>query len=367
MSDKVLVTGATGFIAQHCIVQLLDSGYRVRGTARGDGRTAEVAGVLEPHLTLGARERLGGDFEVVAADLTSDENWRSAVEGCRFVLHVASPLPSAPPKDAQDLIVPARDGALRVLRAASEGGVERVVMTSSMAAICYGRERDHVFTEVDWSNVDGPRIGAYEQSKTIAERAAWEFMASLGAQNTMDLVTINPGLVLGPLLCAEWSTSAELVKKILQRSVPAIPDARFTMVDVRDVAASHVAAMLTPEASGQRFICCIESHAIREVAMILKDEFEPQGFKVPTRSLPLPALRIVALWDRQARLLMADVGRPAELDNSKIRRVLGIEFRDLREMTVSMAESMIRYGIVKAKRDRSVVPLPSLSPRDQDL
>ena len=229
-------------------------------------------------------------------------------------------------------------------------------MTSSMAAICYGRERDHLFTEDDWSNVDGPHIGAYEQSKTIAERSAWEFMTSLGAQSTMDLVTINPGLVLGPLLCAEWSTSAELIKKILQRAVPAIPDARFAMVDVRDVAAAHVAAMLSPEASGQRFICCIESHAIREVAMILKEEFGP-----------LPVLRVVALWDRQARLLMADVGRPALLDNSKIRRVFGIEFRDLREMTVSMADSMIRYGVVRAKRGRTAVKQPEVIAGDQDL
>jgi nucleoside-diphosphate-sugar epimerase len=367
MSDKVLVTGATGFIAQHCILQLLESGYSVRGTARSPRRSAEVVGVLEPHLSSAARERLGGDFEVVVADLTSDENWQRAVEGCRFVLHLASPLPSAPPKDAQDLIVPARDGALRVLRAASEGGVERVVMTSSMAAICYGRERDHLFTEDDWSNVDGPHIGAYEQSKTIAERAAWEFMASPGARSTMDLVTINPGLVLGPLLCAEWSTSAELIKKILQRAVPAIPDARFAMVDVRDVAAAHVAAMLSPEASGQRFICCIESHAIREVALILKEEYGPLGFKVPTRALALPVLRAVALWDRQARLLMADVGRPAQLDNGKIRRMLGTEFRDLREMTVSMADSMIRYGVVRAKGGRTARRWPMVRPVDQGL
>jgi nucleoside-diphosphate-sugar epimerase len=355
MSDGVLVTGATGFIAQHCIVQLLDAGYHVRGTVRTPRRSDEVASVLRPHLSPDARERFEGDFEVVAADLASDDNWDGAVEGCRFVLHVASPLPSAPPKDPLDLIIPARDGAVRVLRAASEGGVERVVMTSSMAAICYGRERDHVFTEDDWSNVGGAHIGAYEQSKTVAERAAWEFMASLDARNTMDLVTINPGLVLGPLLCAQWSTSAELVKKILQRAVPAIPDARFPMVDVRDVAAAHVAAMLSREASGQRFICCAEGHAIREVAIILRDEFGPQGFKVPTRKLPRRVLRIVALWDRQARLLMADVGRPADLDNSKIRRVLGIEFRDLREMTVSMADSMIHYGVVRAKKSRAPV------------
>lgn len=350
MAERVLVTGATGFIAQHCIVQLLEAGYQVRGTARSQQRAREVADVLAPHLSAPALARLDRDFEVVVADLTSDVNWDEAVDGCRFVLHVASPLPSAPPKDRQDLITPARDGAVRVLRAASRVGVERVVLTSSMAAICYGRDRDHVFTEDDWSNVDGPNIGAYEQSKTIAERAAWEFMDSLGSHSAMDLVTINPGLVLGPLLSREWSTSGELVKKILERAIPAIPDARFAMVDVRDVAAAHVAAMVVPEASGQRFICCIESHAIREVALILKDEFAARGFKVPTGRLPRSILRIVALWDQQARLLIADVGRPAVLDNGKIRRVLGFEPRNLREMTVSMAESMIQYGVLSARR-----------------
>ncbi len=350
MSETVLVTGATGFIAQHCILQLLDAGYQVRGTARSDGRTQEVADILAPHLSDQARQRLRQDFEVVAADLTSDLGWDAAVAGCRFVLHLASPLPSSPPKDEQEVIIPARDGALRVLRAASTAGVERVVLTSSVAAICFGRDRDHLFTEDDWSDIDGPNIGAYERSKTIAERAAWAFMDSLAPQSRMELVVINPGLVLGPLLSREWSTSGELVKKLLERDVPAVPDFEFAMVDVRDVAAAHLAAMVTPEASGQRFICCIESHAMREVAQILADEFGAKGFKVPTGRLPNFLLRIVAIWDKQARLLLPEIGQSVNLDNSKIRRVLGLAPRDLHEMTVSMANSMIQYGVVTPRR-----------------
>jgi len=209
MTDTVLVTGATGFIAQHCILHLLDAGYRVRGTARGPGRTDEIAAALTPHLSPSSVARLGDDFDIVAADLTSDDGWGAAVAGCRYVLHVASPLPRTPPKHEDDLIVPARDGARRVLRASIAAGVERVVLTSSVAAILYGRDRDRVFDEGDWSNVDDRRIGAYEKSKTIAERAAWDHMASLGSDAHMTLVTINPGLVLGPVLSSDWGTSGE--------------------------------------------------------------------------------------------------------------------------------------------------------------
>jgi dihydroflavonol-4-reductase len=175
MTDRVLVTGATGFIAQHCIVQLLEAGYDVRGTARTSGRTGEVATLLAPHLSDAARVRLE-QLDVVAADLTRDDGWRDAVEGCRFVMHVASPLPRGAVKDENELIAPARDGALRVLGAARDTGVERVVLTSSLSAIVYGNDRSRVFTEHDWSNLDGERIGAYDKSKTIAERASWDFM-----------------------------------------------------------------------------------------------------------------------------------------------------------------------------------------------
>lgn len=341
--DTVLVTGATGFIAQHCILQLLEQGYRVRGTARSAGRTKEVADVLSPHLS---DPSLVDRFEVVAADLTADAGWPEAVAGCRFVLHVASPIPRVPPKHEDDLIVPARDGVLRVLRAATAAGVERVVLTSSTAAILYGRDRDRTFTEADWSNVDDKRIGAYEKSKTLAERAAWDFMRDV--QGT-DLVAINPGLVLGPLLSKDWGTSGEAIKKLIDRDFPAIPDINYAVVDVRDVAAAHVAAMTSPAASGQRFLCAIENHSLREIARILADHLGPNGFKIPTGNLPGGVMRVVALWDKTARLALNDLGVHQDVDSSKIRDVLAWQPRGLEEMVTSMADSMIEYGVVTAK------------------
>jgi nucleoside-diphosphate-sugar epimerase len=347
-TDTVLVTGATGFIAQHCMLQLLEAGYRVRGTARAAGRTADVADVLRPHLGDAARARLADHLEVVAADLTADAGWDDAVAGCRYVLHVASPIPRTPPKNAEELIVPARDGALRVLRAAGRSGVERVVLTSSVAAVLYGRDRNRVFTEDDWSNVDDKRIGAYEKSKTIAERAAWDAMGALSSASPMSLAVINPGLVLGPLLSSDWGTSGEAVKKLIDRDFPAIPDINYACVDVRDVAAAHLAAMTIPEASGQRFICAEANHSLREIATVLAAHLGPKGFKIPTGKLPGPVLRIVALWDKTAQLALNDLGVRQDLDNSRIRTVLGWQPRGLEEMVVSMADSMIEHGIVKA-------------------
>jgi dihydroflavonol-4-reductase len=286
MTDRVLVTGATGFIAQHCMVQLLDAGYDVRGTARLANRTAEVVAILAPHLSDPARGRLD-TLEVVAADLTSDDGWRGAVEGCRYVMHVASPLPRGVVKDENELIVPARDGALRVLRAAHDAGVERVVLTSSLSAIVYGNDRSRVFTEDDWSNLDGERIGAYDKSKTIAERASWDYMESVKGESSMDLTVINPGLVLGPLLSNDWGTSGEMVKRILEHKVPAIPNISFATVDVRDVASAHVSAMVNPDAAGQRFICAEANHSMMEIAEILKANYSAPGIQDPDGTSPI--------------------------------------------------------------------------------
>jgi dihydroflavonol-4-reductase len=349
MADRVLVTGATGFIAQHCLLQLLEAGYDVRGTARGGNRTAEVSAILSPHLSDAARARLDG-FEVVAADLTSDECWASAVAGCRYVMHVASPLPRDAVKDENELIVPARDGTLRVLRAANDAGVERVVLTSSISAIIYGNDRSRTFTEEDWSNLAGERIGAYDKSKTIAERAAWQYMESVKATSSMQLAVVNPGLVLGPLLSSDWGTSGEMVKRILSHQVPAIPNINFATVDVRDVASAHVRAMEIPEAAGQRFLCAEANHSMMEMAKILKARYNPQGFKVPTQRLPSIAVRAMAIFDKTVRLALNDLDTAQNVDNTKIRTVLHWQPRDLPEMTISMADTMIEYGVVRAKK-----------------
>jgi nucleoside-diphosphate-sugar epimerase len=346
MSDRVLVTGATGFIAQHCMLQLLEAGYDVRGTARSANRTAEVTAILSPHLSAAARHRLD-TLDVVAADLTNDEGWSTAAEGCRYVMHVASPLPRGVVKDENELIVPARDGALRVLRAASDAGVERVVLTSSLSAIVYGNDRSRTFTEADWSNLDGARIGAYDKSKTIAERAAWEYMVSAKAASSMQLVVINPGLVLGPLLSSDWGTSGEMVKRILEHKVPAIPNINFATVDVRDVAGAHVAAMVTPDAAGQRFICAEANHSMMEIAQILKTRYSNRGFNIPTWRLPSIAVRMMAVFDKTVRLALNDLDSSQNVDGTKIRTVLNWHPRDLFEMTTAMADSMIQYDVVR--------------------
>jgi nucleoside-diphosphate-sugar epimerase len=340
-ATTVLVTGATGFIAMHCIVQLLEQGYRVRGTARSRDREAGLRRSLAEHVDPGDR------LEIVEADLTHDDGWPEAVAGCRYVLHVASPIPRTPPKHEDDLIVPAREGALRVLRAAADAGVERVVMTSSMAAISYGVERrGRVFTEDDWSNPDSPKIPPYEKSKTLAERAAWDFVASLPEERRLELVTINPGLVLGPVLDADWGTSGEVVRKLMKREFPGCPNMSWAPVDVRDVAAAHVAAMTTPGAGGKRFLCAIEPHTMLEIAQVLERHFGERGYRIPTRKLPSFVVRIVALFDRTARLGLANLDDPIQVDNSRIESVLSWKPRPFEEMVRDMGESMIRYGVV---------------------
>lgn len=348
MTDRVLVTGATGFIAQHCMLQLLDAGFLVRGTARTTGRAAEIASILSPHLSALGLDLLQREFDVVVADLTSDDGWDAAVGDCRFVLHVASPLPRGAAKNDDELVVPARDGTLRVLRAAHVAGVERVVLTSSVSAIVYGNDRSKTFDESDWSNVQGRRIGAYDKSKTLAERAAWTFMNELDVDASMELVVINPGLVLGPLLTSDWGTSGELVKRIIEHDVPAIPDISLAMVDVRDVASAHVTALTTPGAAGQRFICTEANHSMMEVAVILKAHLARLGYKIPTKRLPSIAIRVMALFDSTVRLAMNDLGTSQSLSNERIRSVLGWSPRSLEEMTTSMADSMIHYAVVKA-------------------
>ena len=331
MTDRVLVTGATGFIAQHCMLQLLEAGYEVRGTARSANRAADVVAILSPHLSDAARGRLDA-LEVVAADLTRDDGWRGAVEGCRFVMHIASPLPKGVVKDENELIVPARDGALRVLRASHNAGVERVVLTSSLSAIIYGNDRSHLFTEADWSNLDGKRIGAYDKSKTIAERASWEYMETIKDSSPMELVAINPGLVLGPLLSSDWGTSAEMVQRILDHKVPAIPNIGFATVDVRDVASAHVTAMVSPNAVGQRFICAEANHSMMEIAEILKTRYGTRGFKIPTGRLPSIVIRAMAIFDKTVRLALNDLDTSQNVDNTKIRAVLNWQPRDLLEI-----------------------------------
>lgn len=340
---KVLVTGATGFIAGHCIRDLLTHGYAVRGSVRAL-TTADV-----DHLHAFA-ERSGGSLELVEARLDHDAGWTDAVADCTFVWHVASPNPPEIPGDEQELIRPAIDGTRRVLRAAADSGtVRRVVLTSSTDAITHGHDSagSHVLTEADWSDV--ARCGPYPRSKVYAERAAWHFVRD----RRLELVTINPGLVLGPLLHAERTTSIEVVRRLLAREMPAVPRIGFTVVDVRDVASAHRLAMEAPAAAGNRYICAGEHQWMGEIATTLAAEFNPRGHRVPTRPLPYWAMWAIARFDPTIRLALSLVGTHQPVSADKAARELGWTTRPAQETVIDTAESLLRYGVVDSQQWRT--------------
>lgn len=338
-NELVVVTGASGFIAQHCLLELLRAGYRVRGTVRNQARTVHLAHTLE-RLSNGR-----GHLEFVMADLEQDDGWDAVMAGAQFVLHVASPIPGAPPKDENELIRPARDGTLRVLRAAKRAGVRRVVLTSSIAAIAHGHPQDDtkVFDERDWSDASQP-IGAYEKSKTLAERAAWDFVES--SAGGPELVVINPGYVFGPILDKHVSLSVSVVRRLLTSDVPGCPRLHLSCVDVRDVAALHVLALTKPEAAGQRFVCSGESAWVIDIARILKRHFGPRGYRVPTRQVPDWLVHVVALFDRSARLILKELGKPSVFSHERATRTFGWQPRGIEEIFVATGESLIDHGVI---------------------
>ncbi|MEV0043681.1 NAD-dependent epimerase/dehydratase family protein [Nocardia rhamnosiphila] len=339
MSTRVLVTGATGFVAGHVIAELLDHGYAVRGTVRdlaGAGRRAHLVDYAA---------RVDGDLEFAAADLDRDAGWAEAVAGCAQVLHVASPFPATPPDDASELIRTAVDGTLRVLRAAAAApGVRRVVLTSSIAAIAHGHRDEAVRTEADWTVVE--RSPAYQRSKTLAERAAWEFAESLPATRGLELVVLNPGMVLGPVLSPETSTSHEPVRRLLAGAVPGVPRVGWSVVDVRDLAVAHRLAMETTHAAGNRYICAGDHVWMRDMAQVLAAAYGPRGFRVATRALPDPLVRLVALFDRGLRLTVPALGKVERVSAARARRDLGWTMRPVDDTVRDTAESLLRAGVV---------------------
>jgi dihydroflavonol-4-reductase len=339
-NTTVLVTGASGFIGLHCVLQLLQQGYRVRGTVRSEARATEVREAMERNVDVGDR------LEIIEADLTCDAGWADAARGCTYVLHIASPFPNQVPEHEDELIKPAMEGTRRVLKAAAEAGVQRVVLTSSLAAISGGHPVDNsrVYSEDDWSIIE--RCPPYPKSKTLAERAAWDFVASLDGEAPMELCVINPGAVLGPVLNRHYSTSGEIVRKLMAKELPGTAKVGFSWVDVRDVAAAHTAAMTAPGAAGQRFCCAIEFGWIDEVGEILAKRFDPEGWRIPTRKLPNFIVRIVAMFDPTVKTVVSDLGRVRNVSNDQIRRVLNWQPHSLEEMVVSMGETMIEHGIV---------------------
>jgi nucleoside-diphosphate-sugar epimerase len=340
--ELVLVTGGSGFIATHCILKLLDAGYRVRTTVRSLQREAEVRATLKA-----AGADAGDRLAFFAADLTADAGWAEAAAGCDYVLHVASPFPVNVPKHEDELIVPARDGALRVLRAARDAGVKRVVQTSSFAAIGYGHPPvDRPFTEHDWTKPEGEGVTAYAKSKTLAERAAWNFMAREGGP--MELSVVNPVGVFGPALGADFSTSIEIIKRMMDGALPAVPRVTFGVVDVRDVADLHLLAMTDPEAAGERFLAVASDFvSMRDIGLVLKRRLGDAARRAPTRELPDWLLRIVALFDKSVGQIVPELGKRKSATNEKARRVLGWSPRSSEEAVVATAESLVRLGLLK--------------------
>lgn len=313
--ETVLVTGGTGFIALYCIQQLLQQGYTVKTTLRSLGRKEEVIGLLQ-EAGISAAEKLS----FVEADLTKDDHWDEAVQGCTYVLHVASPFPAADPKDAQELIVPARDGALRVLKAARDAGVKRVVLTSSFAAIGYSRDpKDHVFTEEDWTD---PNLtdNAYVKSKSIAEKAAWDFIAEQGGG--LELTVINPVGVFGPALGKDHSTSIGLIQAILSGQLKETLGFTFGIVDVRDVAAIHLKAMTAANAAGERFLATSTGvMSIYDVAELIRKE-RPE------------------LAENIAALKPLDASSYIEMSNQKAKDFFEWQFRSNKEAILASADSL---------------------------
>jgi nucleoside-diphosphate-sugar epimerase len=340
--STILVTGGSGFIGSHTILQLLAAGHQVRTTIRNLKREADVRAMLKE-----GGAQAGDRLSFVAADLTNDAGWPEAVSGCDYVLHVASPLPERVPKDENELIIPAREGALRVLRASRDAGVKRVVLTSSFAAIGYGhKQRSEPFTERDWTDPNCDDVLPYTKSKVLAEHAAWNFMAAEGGN--LELSVINPVGVFGPVLGPDYSASILIVQRMMDGAMPGAPRLYFGVVDVRDVADLHIRAMTHPAAKGERFLAVAgDFMSMQEIAKVLKSRVGEYAKKVPTRQVPNWMVRLVAIKDPAAKQLLPELGKKKNATNEKAKRLLGWAPRSNEEALVATAESLIRLGLLK--------------------
>lgn len=338
---KVLVTGGSGFIAQHCILALLQAGYDVKTTLRSLSREAEV----RANLRNGGADP-GDRLSFVEADLTCDRGWDEAAAGCTYVFHGASPTPSGDQVSEEDWIRPAVDGNLRILRAARDAGVRRVVLTSAFGAIGVGHKpRSRPFDENDWSDLTG-NVAPYQKSKTLAERAAWDFIAREG--KGLELVSINPTMVLGPALGADYSHSIRTIKQMLDGQ-PGYPRIRTCVVDVRDVAELHVRAMVDPAASGQRFLASSgDALWMADIAKVLKRRMGTVARKVSTRTLPNFLVRLMARRTPALRGLLPLLGVRLDATGEKAERLLGWSPRSPEEAIVASAESLVCLGLLKA-------------------
>ena len=340
--STILVTGGSGFIGSHCILQLLAAGHQVRTTVRNLKREPDVRAMLKQ----GGAEP-GDRLSFIAADLEADAGWPEAVAGCEYVLHVASPFPAGVPRHEDELIVPAREGALRVLRASRNASVKRVVLTSSFAAIGYGHDPQQApFDEASWTDLGDHNVRPYAKSKTLAERAAWDFIASEGKD--LELSVVNPVGVFGPVLGADYSTSILLVQRLMDGALPGCPKLCFGVVDVRDVADLHLRAMTDPAAKGERFLAVAGAFMmVRDIAKVLKARMGASARRVPTRQLPSWLVRIAAMRDPAVRQILPELGKVKNATHEKAKRLLGWAPRSNEDALVATAESLVRLGLLK--------------------
>ncbi|XP_013789278.1 NADPH-dependent methylglyoxal reductase GRE2-like [Limulus polyphemus] len=341
-SPRVLVTGASGYIALHIVHLLLKEGYRVRGTVRDLHSQAKIKPLKDifPHSRY--------PLELVEADLNKDDGWEEAVRDCSYVMHVASPCPDVHPETEDDLILPAVEGTKRVLRACAHSGtVKRVVLTSSNAAI-HGPsvrvENNRVYNEEDWSDPDSPDLNTYGKSKTLAEKTAWEFVDQLEEGKKFELAVINPCITIGPSFSKNASSSVGVVLRLMNKSIPLIPPVSFSLCDVRDVALAHLRAMVTPEAAGQRHLVANVNIMMKEIACILHNEFAPQGYWISTLTAPYLIFWIASFFHRSLNFILPRCGNIVRYSNERLKNVLRIQPRNINETILDTAYSLLEHG-----------------------
>ncbi|RWS14510.1 putative uncharacterized oxidoreductase-like protein, partial [Dinothrombium tinctorium] len=341
---------ASGYIASHVIKLLLeDGGYRVRATVRSLKDEEKVKSIKS------AFADAKHELQLVEADLVAADSWNEAVKDVKYVIHVASPFPNSIPSNPDQLLKPAVDGTLNVLRACAESGtVKRVVVTSSICAVYdpslpipKENEESKTFNEENWTNGEDPHLDLYAKSKLMAEKAAWDYVKELPDGKKFELVVINPGLVFGPLIFNQMGTSLEMVKRLLDRSVPAVAKLSVNAADVRDVALAHIRALTVPEAAGNRHIIVTSNVMMKDIALILQKEFKPQGYHIPTMVVPNFVVWMNSLLDKSYKLVVPRLGRDYKFETKRMQEVLGITPTELEKTIIDTANSLIERGVVK--------------------
>jgi dihydroflavonol-4-reductase len=338
---KVLLTGITGFLGSHTAIQLLQKGYQVTGTLRDMKRVTSIKNIIARHTTA------INNLSFAEADIQNENVWMQLTQGMDYVQHIASPFPQKLPKQEDDLIIPARNGNLNILKAAAANGVKRVVITSSSSAIIYGKtktQNNGTFDEKDWTDENRKEdIAPYYKSKTIAEKAAWDFIKK--DSSGLELAVVCPGAILGPILEEDFGTSANIVIKMMDGSVPGVPNIGFDMVDVRSVADQLIRCMELPQAANQRYIASAGYMNFKQIAAILKQAYPER--KIPYRQLPNWLVRFVSNFDATLKPILIDLGAERKLNHSKAKEELGWQPIDNKEAVLACAASAIQVGIIK--------------------